>query len=85
MRLDIPGVNGSLGQCVVCGDTFLTEIMMGQKVPMLDMEGFGRKLPVHAKCVDLIKDAQKHGETGWQHLPEGPLRQEFANHAGGLR
>jgi hypothetical protein len=80
MRIDMPGVGGSLGQCVLCGGTFLNEIMTGGKVQTIYMEGFSRALPVHKKCCDDVEAISKqHGDDpdSWKFLPEGPLRQEF--------
>lgn len=81
MRVSIPGIGGSLGECCVCGGTFLTEILLHQTVPMIEIEGLSRDVPVHTKCVDTLQGVKDQGGN-WRLLPEGPLRQEFAK-AGG--
>lgn len=72
MRVDRPGIGGSLGQCVVCGDTFALEILTGKSVDMMRVNGIDADLPLHRKCK---KKLPKDGD--WKKLPEGPLRQEF--------
>lgn len=74
MRLNIPGINGSLGECVLCGDTFLQEILLYQTVPMINIDGFSKNLPVHQKCLKILEN----NGPNWKTLPNGPLRQEFA-------
>jgi hypothetical protein len=65
MRISIPGIGGNLGECILCGDTFLKEILLNQTVP------------IHKdKCLETLK---KNG-TDWRTLPDGPLRREFENH-----
>lgn len=74
MRLDYPGIGGSLGQCVICGDSFALEVIMGKNIPMIGMDGFERDLPLHQKCLDKLMEIKG---TGWENLPDGPLRQEY--------
>lgn len=75
MRVDYPGIGGSLGQCVLCGDSFALEVLLGESVPRIGIDGFSKDLPVHQKCVDAIKPGDP-----WESLPEGPLRREYAEH-----
>lgn len=75
MRIDYPGIGGSLGQCVLCGDSFASEVIFGRNVPMIGIDGFSKDLPVHAKCLEGLMKIK--GE-GWEKLPEGPLRKEYA-------
>lgn len=75
MRLDYPGIGGSLGQCVVCGDSFAMEVLMSRNVPMIGIEGFERDLPVHKLCLDRMEEIRG---KGWEALPDGPLRKEYA-------
>lgn len=72
MRIDIPGIGGSLGECVVCGQNFALEVITGKRVDMMRVSGLDADLPLHKKC---RKDLPKDGD--WKKLPEGPLRQEF--------
>jgi hypothetical protein len=79
MRVSIPGVGGSLGECILCGETFLQEILLNQTVPTVRIEGFNRDLPIHKeKCLPLL---EKNG-TDWHTLPDGPLRKEFEKNYG---
>ena len=72
MRVYYPGLGGSLGECVLCGQPFAYEVLMSKPVRMIHVEGFARDLPVHTKCLPNIKNGD------WKDLPEGPLRKEFA-------
>jgi hypothetical protein len=79
MRISIPGIGGSLGECVLCGETFLKEIMLDQTVPTVRVEGFDVDLPIHReKCLSAL---EKNGPD-WRTLPDGPLRKEFEKHFG---
>jgi len=73
MRVDIPGIGGSLGQCVVCGESFATEVIMGQSVDMMRVRGIDANLPIHRKCKEKLPT-----DGDWKKLPPGPLREEFA-------
>lgn len=79
MRVDYPGIGGSLGQCVLCGESFALEVITGKSVPVIDVAGFDRTLPIHGKCVKVMKANGKD----WRTLPNGPLRREFAMAAEG--
>jgi len=72
----IPGPGGSLGKCILCGETFLTEIIMGTKVQMIEVDGIKGNLPIHTKCLEVL---DKNGPD-WQTLPDGPLKEVFAEH-----
>jgi len=73
MQVSLPGVGGSLGECVICGKSFLYEILSGKKVRYIDVNG--SELPCHQGCIKHIKKAQRSKK--WEDLPEGPLRKEF--------
>lgn len=77
LRYSIPGIGGSLGECVVCGDNFLPEILLGQSIKMMSSESIEADLPVHFKCFDLV-DAISKSDKDWHRLPEGPLRRFYA-------
>lgn len=77
MRVSIPGIGGALGECCVCGGTFLTEILLNQTVQMIGIEGMSRDVPVHKKCVQTLQNVKDNGGD-WRLLPDGPLREEFA-------
>ena len=82
MKVYIPGVSGSMGECVVCGKSFVSEVLAGKKIDMMRVRGIDTNLPLHRKCK---KSLPSDGD--WKKLPEGPLRREFemvANKTGGL-
>jgi hypothetical protein len=77
MQISIPGIGGNLGECVICGGTFLQEILLNQTVQMIQIVGLSREVPVHTKCVPVLMAVVDAGGD-WKLLPEGPLRQEYA-------
>jgi hypothetical protein len=81
MKVEIPGIGGNLGECVLCGKSFLTEILTGENVTMMHVQGFDRKLPFHNQCAE---DVAKITDGDWKKLPSGPLRQEFEEAAAKL-
>lgn len=70
---NMPGVGGSLGMCGVCGDGFMTEILLGQRVQMIEVDGFDKDICVHAKC---LKTLEANG-SDWRTLPDGPMRRAY--------
>jgi hypothetical protein len=84
VKVSIPGLGGSLGECIYCGESFAYEIMTNRTVSIIHMEAFGdANLPIHDKCRE---DMQKLVDAGseWTALPEGPLRQSYASVMGGI-
>jgi hypothetical protein len=77
MKLDYPGIGGSLGECVVCGECFALEILMGRSIATVEIPGFERSLPLHPRCLEEMESIRGQG---WESLPEGPLRQAYAEH-----
>lgn len=69
----MPGPGGSLGMCALCGDTFMREILMGEKVQRVAIEGMDKDVCLHLKCMKVLK---KNGPD-WHNLPEGPLRRAY--------
>lgn len=47
----IPGVGGSLGQCALCGENFLAEILLGKSVKAIEVSGVTQTLYGHDKCI----------------------------------
>jgi diadenosine tetraphosphate (Ap4A) HIT family hydrolase len=37
MKIDMPGLGGSLGECVICGKPFLKEILCGENIALLTL------------------------------------------------
>ena len=73
----MPGPAGSLGVCALCGEGFLKEILLGENVHSIEIEGFDKDVCLHAKCLEVLK---KNG-TDWKTLPDGPLRRAYAEAA----
>jgi len=69
------GPGGSLGQCVLCGATFLVEILMGKSVHVIEVPGIDGDLAIHERCQDQMTELLGHP---WQDLPDGPLRRAYA-------
>jgi hypothetical protein len=77
IRYGIPGIGGSLGSCAVCGDTFLYEILMGQRIDSLKLAGIDKNLPVHKKCVEKVIALQGPWEEIRDKFPDGPIKKAF--------
>jgi len=77
MKIDYPGIGGSLGECCVCGQSFCAELMLGKSVKMGRIDGFDRDVPLHDKCFDILVHISSTTKD-WRELPDGPLKQEFA-------
>lgn len=73
-----PGIGGGLGQCAVCGDSFVKEILIGCMIPTVGIDGIAGDLCLHDKCLELMQSIKG---TGWENLPEGPLRKIYAEAA----
>ena len=70
---NMPGPGGSIGMCALCGDSFLAEIVMGQMVQTVEIEGMDKDVCLHKKCLNVL---EKNGHD-WHTLPEGPLRRAY--------
>ncbi len=77
LKYAIPGIGGSLGACAVCGKDFLTEIVMGQSVDSLGINGIAADLPVHKKCAEAVIACQGPWADIRDKFPQGPLYQAF--------
>lgn len=67
----MPGIGGSLGQCQVCGETFIGEIVLGKTVMVGRVSGMNCDVAVHSACAKLLQNRP------WRDLPDGPIRQAF--------
>ncbi len=63
--IGIPGT-----RCDICGEMFLTEMLMGTSVPSFTLVGCDQKLHAHKDC---FKEIKKCGGD-WKKLPNGPIR-----------
>ena len=70
---NMPGIGGSLGMCALCGNGFVLEILLGQRVPTVEIDGMDKDVCLHTKCLDVLT---KNGPD-WRTLPEGPLRRAY--------
>jgi hypothetical protein len=80
MRRSIPGIGGSLGECVYCGESFVKEILLGESVRMIGLGGID--FPIHEKeCFEKFFALATDGRVQysvWRSLPEkSPLREEL--------
>ena len=76
MKFSVPGIGGSLGECIICGTSFAMEVMLGRFIHTISIDGFDCDvgMPVHDKCLTVLQENQ----NDWHGLPDGPLRQELA-------
>lgn len=76
-HVGIPGPGGSLGQCAVCGKSFVTETLLNKAPESFTMTAFPRQmLYCHDKCKPPLQAAMKAND--YKVLPDGPIRQVFA-------
>lgn len=76
MSFGCPGVGGSLGQCALCGNTFLLEILTGATVKELQSSGFEGTLYAHHECIKTFMPGD--GIIDLKTLPDkSPLRQAY--------
>ena len=57
MSFGMPGINGSLGTCAVCGGCFAVEVLMGKNVKTFTVAFIEGELYAHDHCEDTIKAA----------------------------
>ncbi len=75
----MPGIGGSLGQCVICGRTFVMELLTGDSVQRVGIDGIKGDVCLHEAC---MPDLERARDEGWETLPEtGPLYRVFAEAA----
>ena len=55
MRVSLPGIGGNLGECVLCGECFALELILGRDVSMIHISGFDQELPFHQKCAEKLE------------------------------
>lgn len=68
----MPGIGGSLGKCALCGQGFITEILLGKSVPSFRMPGVENTLFGHEQCV-----ADFDGKECTDLPAESPIRQLY--------
>ncbi len=76
-HIGCPGPGGSLGQCAVCGQSFLKEVIFGKNVRTFSVGGLDAILYAHdPDCVNIVKEINEMGGD-WRKLPPGPLRKAY--------
>ena len=80
LRISIPGIGGSLGECVICGDSFVTEVLLGLACETVTLADFSRdndpesprgvEIYLHERCLPALEAARED----WGLLPDGPLK-----------
>ena len=68
----MPGPGGSLGECALCGEPFLKEILFGENVKSFTVPGCSQNLFGHDKC---LKEFQ--GKTMLDLPEKSALRQAY--------
>lgn len=69
----MPGPGGSLGKCALCGEPFLSEILLGASVKSFRQAGSSTTFYGHDKCLEGAKKCKTLLD-----LPEAsPLRQAY--------
>lgn len=68
----MPGIGGMLGQCALCGESFVVECVLGKKVLSITVPGCENTLYCHPEC------RKKYEGKEWEYLPDkSPLKQAF--------
>ena len=71
----MPGIGGSLGQCALCGQSFVVECCIGKPVISFTWQGCMNTLYAHSACIDKLPDKAELDVTT---LPESsPLRKAY--------
>lgn len=68
----IPGIGGSLGMCALCGENFLTEILLHKNVQSFSMPGVTGTLYGHDKCL-----TEYEGKDATDLPAASPIRQAY--------
>ena len=71
MIAGMPGIGGSLGECQVCGKSFVGNILLGKGVMVGRVAGMNCDVAVHPDCAKLFC------VKPWDELPDGPIRRAF--------
>lgn len=72
VRYGMPGPGGSLGECALCGQSFIAEILLGQTVRSFKMEGCSTELYGHVKCL-----TEFQGKAVSDLPPESAIRKAY--------
>ena len=74
MSFGCPGIGGSLGQCALCGESFVVEVCLGLPVKPFKFTNCEDTLYGHVKCIDQIGDKEFDVLTL---PPKSPLRRAY--------
>ena len=71
----IPGPGDSLGQCSVCGESFIMECVLGKSVKSFCLNIVDNTMFAHDKCLKIMEKFDGRDGEWWKELPEkSPLR-----------
>ena len=75
----MPGVGGSLGTCVICGDSFALQVLTGQSVQSLSLGWIEQTCYGHDKCISILQETIKTNPDDWakQFPPESPIHKTY--------
>ncbi len=69
-----PGIHGSLGQCAVCGENFLTEIVFNESVDSFTIPQSDQTLYAHKDCLNRMEKMSEQNKTMLDLPEKSPLR-----------
>lgn len=73
----MPGIGGGFGTCGLCGNPFLKEILLGEKVKSFTIDGCEDSFYGHNKCLEQFGNKQ----FDYTELPDGsPIKKAFVSH-----
>jgi hypothetical protein len=76
----MPGIDGSMGVCAFCGDSFLVEVCLGKKIATFKLDSFDDDMCAHEKCFEQMKAMLEVGGGKFDalELPEkSPIRRAY--------
>lgn len=69
-----PGINGGLGECAVCGENFLKEVLLNKTVKSFNISQSDQNFYAHDDCLTTIKKMSKEHKTLLDLPEKSPLR-----------
>jgi hypothetical protein len=67
-----PGIGGIAGQCVICGQNFMTELVLGKSIATVKCDN--TPMPAHIACRD---KSFVDGKLVVENMPEGALKRSL--------
>jgi len=72
LSIGMPGPDCRLGECQLCGKTFMDYLLFGDIITTGHVPGIAEELAMHIHCAELL-----FHEIPWKDLPDGPIRRVF--------